>query len=439
MAHATHSEYLPPSLFRKFIPWMVCIIAGMFYCYNYYLRVAPSVMELEILRTFHLNATDIGLLNTAYYLSYTLMQIPVGFILDRYEIRWVIFSACLIAVTGLGIFVTADNFYEAAAGRFLIGFGCAFSYLSVLKLATIWLPPNRFAIMAGLTTSMGKMAAILSIHYLTSVMAEKGFRGSLYSALVFGLIITALIFSFVRSKPTAGSTKDTVRVYASSKELIRQIFHILSSSQMWLIGIVGLLLYLPATVFIDQWGIPYLETAHGLTAGEAANASSLVLIGWLISSPIIGAISDIIQRRQMPLILTSMLACLIFMIIFYGPALSKLEIYIGMFVIGAACGSHPLCFSLAKENNFLRYSGIATAITNAMIMSGGIFQSLVGKLLDLHFSGVIVDGIRVYTKSDYTFALSIIPLGFIAAILMTFLIKETHCQLLEKEVKEIVS
>lgn len=106
-------------------------------------------------------------------------------------------------------------------------------------------------------------------------------------------------------------------------------------------------------------------------------------------------------------------------------------IFLLMFTIGAACGSHPLCFSLSKENNELRFSGTSTAVTNAMIMAGGGFQYVVGKLLDMHFSGTIEDGIRVYTEADYTFALSIIPAGFIISIIISLFIKETHCRLKE--------
>ena len=420
-------------ILKKMAPWMICLIAGTFYSYNYYLRVAPSTMEVELLREFHINATEIGLLNTAYYISYTIMQIPVGFILDRYNIRWVIFSACLAVVGGLALFVSAQSFYQAVAGRFFIGLGSAFAYLSILKLATIWLQPNRFAIMAGLGTSMGKLAAGFSLFYLTYAVANDGFRVALSSALVVGLVIMGLISTFVRNKPEAEADPNTPRTRASTREILSYILTILRSKQMWLIGIVGMLLYLPATIFIDQWGIPYLESVHGLTPMEAAWGTSLILLGWLISSPITGMISDIIQQRRMPLIITSIIACIAFMIIFYGPPLSKFNIYALMLIIGLACGAHPLCFSLAKENNYLRFSGIATALTNALIMSGGVFQSLVGKLLDMHFSGEVIDGIRVYTESDYTFALSIIPAGFIAAIIISYSIKETHCCLLEEQ------
>lgn len=419
------------SLIKKSaIPWLMCITAGMFYCYNFYLRVAPNTMSVELMKEFQINATEIGLLNTAYYVSYTFMQIPVGFILDRFNIRWVLFFACLVVILGLGIFISAETYSVAALARFLIGLGCAFSYLSVLKLATIWLPPNRFAIMAGLTTFMGKGAAAFSTFYLTYAVANDGFRVALSSALIVGLGITGLIFTVVRGKDHSATIQPD---RASTRELVQSIGQMVRSKQMWLIGLVGLLLYLPSTVFIDQWGNPYLKAVHGLNSSEAAWCTNLIIIGWAISSPLTGMLSDILRQRRMPLIITSLIATVLFLFVFYGPSLSKIQLYTIMFTIGAACGSHPLCFSLAKENNLLRYSGISTAVTNSVIMAGGLFQGLVGSLLDLHFSGEIVDSIRVYTNDDYTFALSIIPMGCALAILLSFFIKETHCRLKEDD------
>ena len=277
------------------------------------------------------------------------------------------------------------------------------------------------------------MAAITSINYLTFAVANQGFQQALVSALVFGFIIMGLIYTFVRGKNPEYEAEAGANGHASTKELLEMLMSLLKSKQMWLIGIIGCLLYLPATVFVDQWGIPYLEQVHGLSPAEAARSTSLILLGWLISSPIIGWYSDKINRRCMPLIVTSMIACAGFFLIFYSPfELSRNAIYALMLLVGAACGSHPLCFSLSKENNMLRFSGTAIAVTNAMIMLGGVFQYVVGKFLDLHFSGYVEDGIRVYSKSDYTFALSIIPIGFIISILISFFIKETHCQLKEE-------
>jgi hypothetical protein len=63
-------------------------------------------------------------------------------------------------------------------------------------------------------------------------------------------------------------------------------------------------------------------------------------------------------------------------------------------------------------------------------MAGGaIFQPVVGKLLDLHTkSPVDVNGLPVYAANDYTFALSVIPIGVALGIFLSIFLKETYCE-----------
>jgi hypothetical protein len=105
-------------------------------------------------------------------------------------------------------------------------------------------------------------------------------------------------------------------------------------------------------------------------------------------------------------------------------------LYIIFFVIGFCCGAHPLCFALGKEHNPLRISGTSVAVTNMLIMIGGaIFQPVVGKLLDLHTSSPLTpDGLPSYAASDYTFALSIVPIGVALGIFLSLFLKETYCE-----------
>jgi len=39
--------------------------------------------------------------------------------------------------------------------------GSAFAFVGVLKLASLWLPPSRFAFIAGLATSLGMVGAMV--------------------------------------------------------------------------------------------------------------------------------------------------------------------------------------------------------------------------------------------------------------------------------------
>src|SRR5579875_2532191 len=89
------------SFFRSAYPWMIVCCGMLFYCFNYFLRVSPSVMQSQLTQSFHITAYEFGLLTSAYYWAYTPMQIPAGMIYDKFGVRFVLCAASLIATLGL--------------------------------------------------------------------------------------------------------------------------------------------------------------------------------------------------------------------------------------------------------------------------------------------------------------------------------------------------
>src|SRR5690606_5606120 len=128
---------------------------------EYLLRITPGLMVEHLQVAFvpanalALDATHIGHLSAFYYYAYTPMQLPVGLMMDRYGPRNILTLAVLSCAIGTFIFASTTVFWIAAAGRFLIGFGSAFAFVGVLKLAASWLPANRFAFVSGLATTLG--------------------------------------------------------------------------------------------------------------------------------------------------------------------------------------------------------------------------------------------------------------------------------------------
>jgi MFS family permease len=417
------------SLLNILQPWLICAIAMLFYCYNYFLRVSPSVMHNDLTQTFHITATQFGTLAAFYYYAYTPMQLPAGMIFDKYGSRVVLFLACLIAVIGVSIFISANSFAVAGVGRFFIGLGTAFAYIGVLKLASVWLPANRFATVAGLTTAVGMLSGALSQKYLTKIVEVIGYKHALHTSLLVGIVLSVLILMIVKSRP-----KNPLYSQPTKPMTMAQMWDalrvIVTNPQMWLIGFIGCLLYLPASVFLDLWGISYLKSVYNLTPSEAVTVSNFTFLGWIIAGPVIGMFSDKIKRRRMPLITAGLLAAILLCVIFYYPYLSITELSIAFFLTGCCCGAHPLCFALGKENNPAAIAGTAVAVTNMLIMAGGaIFQPVVGKLLDYHAANSIgLNGLPIYAASDYTFALSVVPVGVALGIFLAFFLKETYCE-----------
>lgn len=416
--------------FRSAYPWLIVCCGMLFYCFNYFLRVSPSVMQNDLTQTFHITATQFGTLAGLYYWAYTPMQLPAGMIYDKFGVRFVLCIACLLAVIGLGIFISANDFATAGIGRFMIGLGTAFAYIGTLKLASIWLPSNRFATVAGLTTAIGMASGILAQKYLIHVVEMIGYQQALRTSLIAGIVLSVFILLLVRNRPKSSLTSaNEMQSPMNMRQLFAALGLIFTNKQMWLIGIIGCLLYLPSSVFLDLWGIPYLKAVYHLTAEEAVAISSYTFAGWIISGPIIGYLSDKIKKRRAPLTATGFFAALLLCVVFYVPGLNLSGLYAIFFLIGFCCGAHPLCFALGKENNPIQISGTAVAVTNMLIMLGGaIFQPVVGKLLDFHATSLTPDGLPIYASSDYTFALSVIPLGVALGIFLSIFLKETHCE-----------
>ena len=419
-------------------PWLIVCCGMLFYCFNYFLRVSPSVMQPELTEAFHITATQFGTLAGLYYLAYTPMQVPAGMIYDKFGVRIVLCVACLIAIAGLGIFITAHSYQIAGVGRFLIGLGCAFAYIGTLKLASIWLPANRFATVAGITTAIGMVSGAMSQKYLVHIVERIGYQNALRVSLFAGLILVVVLFSLIRNRPKSTDKNADLNSSIDIKQLFTSLYAIFTNRQMWLIGIIGSLLYLPSSVFLDLWGIPYLESVYQLTPDQAVAISGNTFYGWIISGPIIGAISDKIRRRCLPLTLTGAIAAILLCAVFYMPNFNTNYLGMAFFLIGFCSGAHSLCFALGKESNPIQFSGTSVAVTNMLIMLGGlIFQPVVGKLLDLHTSGTInAEGLPLYSATDYTFALSVVPIGVAIGIVLSIFIKETHCELIDTTLDE---
>src|SRR6185437_7103252 len=69
------------------MPWVICGLGALYYCYEYLLRISPSVMTQELMRMYDLTATEVGLFSAYYYHAYVPLQIVLGLLMDRYGPR----------------------------------------------------------------------------------------------------------------------------------------------------------------------------------------------------------------------------------------------------------------------------------------------------------------------------------------------------------------
>lgn len=409
-------------------PWVVCSVGALYYCYEYLLRISPSVMTQELMRMYHLTATEMGLFSAYYYHAYVPLQIIVGLLMDKYGPRRLLTMACMLCAVGTFLFASGFSLHLAEAGRFLVGFGSAFAFVGALKLATIWLPPHRFALISGIITCLGMVGAMIGDIVLRSFVDNVGWQVTIYASAVVGILLTAVIWVIVRDVNSHDTRFHTHPL--DFKGLIFGLCGALKNPQIWLNGSIGLMLYLSLSAFAELWGIQYLEEAHGLSKASAASANSLIFLGWAVGGPLWGWLSDTIRLRRLPILLASIVAFLLISMILYVPGLSAVQLYLLLFAFGIACSAQVLVFAIARETASMKMTGTVIALTNFFVMIGGnVFQPVVGKLLDMQWIGDMVDGVRVYSPEAFQCALTIMPVGILFSIIITFFLRETHAKI----------
>jgi sugar phosphate permease len=412
------------------IPWVMCGLGAIYYCYEYFLRISPSVMTTELMGAYQLSGVEIGSLSAYYYHAYVPMQIIVGLLMDRYGPRHLLTVACFMCAIGTWLFAARFGLGVAEAGRFLVGLGSAFAFVGALKLATIWLPPNRFALVSGIILCLGMVGGMVGDILLRTLVDTIGWTTTLYFSAAAGVVLAVILWGVIRD--TNPYHVGHIIHKMSFRELILGLWVIVRRRQIWLSGLVGLLLYLSLSAFAEMWGISYLEQARGLSRVDAASVNSMVFLGWAVGGPFWGWFSDFISVRCLPIIGASFSALLLICILLYVPGLPVSLLYLLMFLFGLFCSAQILVFAICRESSPMRVAATSIALTNMIVMVGGnAFQPLVGKLLDLEWAGTMINGARVYENFAYEVALSILPISIVIAIVLAFFIRETHGELTE--------
>ena len=396
-----------------FISLFICGLGTIFYCYEYYLRVAPSVLRPELKLAHNIGEAGFGFLVSLYYWAYFPLQVPAGFVMDVWGPRKVLTTACLICSLGTYLFIN-DSLLIAQIGRFLVGFGSAFAYVGVLKLSNIWLPRKFFAFMAGFCSTLGMFGGISGQIVIAKFSATVGWQTTLYISAAVGIILSLILWFFIKEY-TPVSSKSSIK----NNNLWQELIEIMKLPDLWLNGIIGCLMFAALSVFADTWAVSFL-LATGVEEQVATVGCSMIYLGFGIGAPIWGILSDVVVSRKVPLILASIISAILIFIILYIP-LSPFWINISMFLFGLFVGAEVLVFAAINDLCHKEISATAVGFVNMLVTVGGLLlQPCVGLILDCL---IATDLFNAGELVNFRFALAILPIGLICSAILSIFLK----------------
>lgn len=156
-------EVNPDILKAKRYRYQICLIIFLSYILVFFHRLCPAVIALDMQADFEVSSTLLGVLGSAYFYPYAIMQLPTGLLADSWGPRKTVSTFFLLASGGSVLMGLAPNLGLAIIGRVMVGTGVATLFVCNYKLLAEWFCPRRFVIMGGIFMAMGGWAPFLPV------------------------------------------------------------------------------------------------------------------------------------------------------------------------------------------------------------------------------------------------------------------------------------
>lgn len=410
--------------FRAIYPWIIWTIAASFFFYKYLIQVSPSVMTGDLMQAFGVNAAGLGNLSAFYFYSYLIMQVPVGVMLDRYSPRLLTTSAIFLCSVSTFIFSQTDSLWLACTSRALMGMGAAFAAVSCFKIAALWFPPKRFALISGMFMTAAMLGAVGGQMPLALLVQHAGWRSALKVVSFLGIILGVVYYLVLRDKKAKA-----VQEIQLKEKISHRLRKIISNRQAWALSLYSGLAFAPVSVFGGLWGVPFLEKAYGFSRTDSALAVSFIFIGFAAGAPFWGWFSDYIRRRKPVLFTGTFVALLCLSAVLYSTSFSLSLLTVILFVFGFGASGFFTSFAMIRELFPLILVATVLGIMNTFnAVFEALFEPLVGIVLDWSWDGSMVNGMHQFSLQAYHIALLLLPVSLALALALLWLIDETHCR-----------
>lgn len=407
--------------------WLVVFSAALFFFFEFMQVNMFNALDPALMQAFHVNAEQLGQLSANYFYANVIFLFPAGLILDRFSTRKIIITAMAVSVAAAYCFSCSHYFWQAATCRFLTGISGAFCLLSCVRVASRWFPPRRMALVVGLIVTFAMVGGMVAQTPFTLMTDQLGWRHTILIDAIVGTLMLIIMFSIVRDYPHGYDKSLEQPHHTTDLRFWQSILLVAKNTQNWLGGIYTCLMNLPIFIIGAMWGSLYLVQVHHLTRADSSIVTSMIFLGTIIGSPLIGWFSDRIGRRRMPMIVTAIISLALIMLFMYA-RLNFIELCILTFIIGLVTSAQIISYPLIAESNALALTGSAEGLASTLIMAGGFSQPFVGWIIDHEWQHKFINHIPLYSTHAYHIGFLIMPISFIIAAIAALLIKETYCQ-----------
>ncbi|MFP7170939.1 MFS transporter [Terribacillus sp. 7520-G] len=296
--------------------YSVLVLLFIGWCISYIDRAAISIALASIGADFNLDSSVLGIVLSVFFIGYAAMQIPGGWLADRFGSKNVILSAILLwsvftAITGL-----AWSLASLIAIRLLFGLGeGAYPSASIKGLAENF-PKEQRPKMSSVMLSSNYIGSAIAPLLVAPLLLAFGWRNLFFIIGIAGVVFALIYWFWV--KPVKPKNMDQIQTGQAIKKTEKvPLKQLLATPILWQLALIWFGMSL-INKGLDSWMPTYLLTERGLDLKAIGLLTPLPFIAAGISTAIGGWVMvKFFDGREKILLITSASITAIFLYFMY--------------------------------------------------------------------------------------------------------------------------
>jgi len=377
------------------------------YIFSQFYRSCLAVIAADLQRDLGLDAAQLGHLTAVWFLTFSLAQFPIGYLLDRHGPRRTSALMMLIAVAGAALFSQASGFASALVGMGLVGLGCAPILMAALYYFGRMAPQEKFPFYVSILVGIGNMGNLIGARPLAQSVAMFGWRASML-AIAAGTLVAALLVALVVRDPPR------VAGQAERGNALAELWQVIGFRTLWPVYLMTFVSYAVIAAERGLWIGPFLDKVHGFDALARGDAAFLMALGMALGALVTGPMVNVVGTMQRVAILGTVGAIIGFAVLALVPGLSSTATVV---VLGLT-GLFGMCYGIILSHarpffpahllgrgvtfvNFLSIGGAGVALSLSGLFvrakeAAGVAPAALFSELHLIFAGVLAVVLAYY-------------------------------------------
>ena len=349
---------------------ILCIAYILSQFFRSFLAVLSSVLANDIGAQPDDLAYALGLL----FLVFAVMQIPVGWGLDRFGPR--IVSSVLLLIGGGGgafLFASAQNPSHINLSMALLGVGCSPILMASYYIFARNYSPKIFATLAATFLGIGSLGTLIGASPLTYFVGILGWRDAVELIGIFTIFISLFLLFTVKNPDIK---------YESSVSS-GGFWSILKSKDILLIAPIAIICYAPVAGLRGIWLGPYFEKKFEASIDEIGTIGLIMSLGMIFGTFFYGPLDRIFKTRKWIVLIGNFICLLSVAALSFLPELSYNFAIISFALIGFFGMSFPVVVAHGRSFVPIELSGRGVTLMNLFAIGGvGVLQALSGLVFE---------------------------------------------------------